>query len=97
MAKRLVLLGRVLLGAVLLLAATYIGDYGLLRYRVSADKSAFGTVTVKELYAVPLKDNKLEYMPGDVEDETCVNSLFPHLGDSPCWYLRKHTRQRVNL
>ncbi len=90
-------LRQLLLAAAVLLAVVYAADYAWLRYRVSADKTAFSVITVKQVYAVPRKDNKLEYMPGDPQDETCVNSLFPHLGDMPCWYLRKHTRQRINL
>jgi hypothetical protein len=88
---------RLLLTAGAFLAVVYAGDYALLRYRVSANSAAFDTVTVKPYYAVPRKDNKLEYLPDDPQDETCVNSLFPHLGDSPCWYLRTHTKQRVDL
>jgi hypothetical protein len=29
--------------------------------------------------------------------QDCVYSLFPHFGDSPCWYLSRHTRQQVNV
>jgi hypothetical protein len=97
MAKLLARLRQVLLIAVLLAAVTYGVDYGILRYRVSANKSAFDTVTVKQVYAVPRNDHKLEYMSGDPQDQTCVNSLFPHLGDPPCWYLRAHTKQRIDL
>jgi hypothetical protein len=28
---------------------------------------------------------------------TCVNSLFPHQGYLPCWYLSKHTDQRTDI
>jgi hypothetical protein len=97
MAKLPVLLWRLLLALGVALAVVYSADYALLRYRVSANKTAFDTVTVKPYYAVPRKDNKLEYLPDDPQDQTCVNSLFPHLGDTPCWYLRTHTKQRINL
>jgi hypothetical protein len=97
MAKLLARLRRLLLALVVALAVVYGADYALLRYRVSTNKTAFDTITVKPYYAVPRKDNKLEYLPDDPQDETCVNSLFPHLGDTPCWYLRTHTKQRINL
>lgn len=97
MAKLLARLRRLSVAAVLFLAITYGVDYALLRYRVSANKAAFDTVTVKQVYAVPRNDHKLEYMSGDPQDQTCVNSLFPHLGDTPCWYLRTHTKQRIDL
>lgn len=89
--------GRWLLAIAVLLVFVYAVDYTVLRYRVSTNKSAFDTVTVKPYYAVPRKDNKIEYLPDDPQDETCVNSLFPHLGDTPCWYLRTHTKQRISL
>jgi len=97
MARSLAGLRRALLAAVILLAVVYAADYALLRYKASANKAAFDTVTVKPYYAVPRKDHKLEYMFDDPRDETCVNSLFPHLGDKPCWYLQTHARQRINL
>jgi hypothetical protein len=97
MAKLRALLRRLLLALVVAVAVVYGADYALLRYRVSANKAAFDTVTVKPYYAVPRKDNKLEYLPDDPQDQTCVNSLFPHFGDTPCWYLRTHTKQRINL
>lgn len=97
MAKLLARLRRVLLAAVVVAAVTYGVDYAVLRYRVSANKAAFDTVTVKQVYAVPRNDHRLEYLAGDPQDQTCVNSLFPHLGDTPCWYLRTHTKQQVDL
>jgi len=27
--------------------------------------------------------------------QTCVRSLFPHLGFSPCWYVNREKLQRV--
>jgi hypothetical protein len=85
---------RILAGAILLLLAVYAGDYAFLRYR----GQPFGTVTVTKIYAVRLKDNKIEYMGGgQPQDVSCVYSLFPHLGRTPCWYLRRHARQRVDM
>jgi hypothetical protein len=26
-----------------------------------------------------------------------VNSLFPHAGDVPCWYLKRHTQQETDI
>ena len=78
-------------------ALAYFGDYGLLRFRIASGKNPFGTVIVTPYYAVPRKDKKIEFMFDDPRDETCVNSLFPHLGDSPCWYLRGHKQKRIDL
>jgi hypothetical protein len=27
----------------------------------------------------------------------CVNALFPHYGDTPCWYMKRHTVIQENL
>jgi len=26
-----------------------------------------------------------------------VRSLFPHFGNPPCWYLRKHTEKQIDI
>ncbi len=87
--KRLLL--RVLLALCLTAALIFVIDAAVLRYRVSANRNAFGTVTVHPYYAFPRKDKKNELIFEDPRDETCVNSLLPHMGDSPCWYLRSHS------
>src|SRR5579875_2429513 len=75
----------------------YLIDYAVLRIRISANHTPFGTVTVHPYYAVPRKDQKMEFMMGDPTDQQCVHSLFPHMGDSPCWYLTKHTDQQIDM
>jgi hypothetical protein len=82
---------------VLAAAAIYVCDYLILRLRVATNHQPFGTVTVHPYYAVPQKDQKTEFLLGDPADQQCVNSLFPHMGDSPCWYLTHHTDQRVDM
>lgn len=86
-----------LLGLVLLTAAAYLIDYAALRLRMATGKTPFGTVKVKPVYAVPQKNHSTEFLPGDAQDQTCVHSLFPHLGDTPCWYLERHTAPEVNM
>ncbi len=91
------LLQRTVIAFVLFTALIYAGDYLLLRYRVATNRQAFGTVTVRPYYAVPQKDHKTEFLFDDPEDQTCVHSLFPHLGDSPCWYLNRNKDQRIDM
>lgn len=88
---------RALLLLVLVAAVAYATDYAILRYRVSTNRSPYSTVTVHPYDVVPRKDHKVEYLPEDPRDETCVNSLFPHMGDSPCWYLVRHKEQAVEF
>jgi hypothetical protein len=85
------LVARALLAVALAAALAFVLDAALLRYRASAKRNAFGTVTVHPYYAFPRKDKKTELMFDDPRDETCANSLFPQMGYSPCWYLRRHT------
>lgn len=87
------MIGLCVLGFVVLYAA----DYLLLRYRVATNRNPYGTVTVQSYYAVPRKDHKTEFLFNDPQDETCVNSLFPHWGDRPCWYLTRNTQKRINM
>ena len=75
----------------------YVCDYLALRFRIPNNREQFGSVMVQRSYAVPLKDRKTEYMFDPPAPQACVNSLFPHFGDPPCWYLRRHTRQQINV
>jgi hypothetical protein len=55
-------------------------------------------VTVTQTYAVPEKDPKKEdYFFQPPVAKTCVNSLLPHFGYPPCWYLARHAKQRVDF
>lgn len=85
------------LSLVILSAAVYAGDYAVLRFRLAKGKRPFGTVTVYRYYAVEEKNLKTEYAFDNSAAVTCVHSLFPHFGCSPCWYLNRHTEQRIDL
>jgi hypothetical protein len=74
----------------------YLGDFLSLRYRIP-NREPYGSVTVRELYAVQLKSKQTEYMFEPPAPQECVNSLFPHFGDPPCWYLRRNTKQQINV
>ncbi len=84
--------------AVLLLTfALYCGDYLSLRYEIPKGRPMFGSVRVDHFQAVPLKNGKNEYDPIGSEQVTCTRSLFPQLGDAPCWWLKRHREQVENL
>jgi len=86
---------RRILGTVLAaLAVIYAADYLSARMR---GPSALGTVQVQPYYAVPLKDGKTEFMLLDPETKTCVKSLAPHFGYSPCWYLDGRKQERKDI
>lgn len=90
------ILRRVLLTAVISVAVLYAGDYLSLKFQLPR-RPQFGSVTVQPYYAVPQKNGKTQFMVDQPRDEACVNSLFPHYGDVPCWYLVRHKSQRINL
>jgi hypothetical protein len=88
---------RILAITALALAVLYAGDYLLLRDRIKKGRDAYGTVQVESYSAVPEKGNKVEFFYNDPETEECVHSLFPHLGDNPCWYASRTSEKRTDL
>jgi hypothetical protein len=88
------ILKRILLAILLAIAAVYGGDGLVAKLRGT---KAFSTVEVQAYYAVPLKNGKTEIMMLDPESRTCVRSLLPHFGYSPCWYLDGRKQQRINM
>lgn len=91
------IVGRWLMRTVLVLAiafaAIYIGDCATFRLRGSPTS----TVTVHQYASVPLKNNKQEFDDIGISDLPCSISLFAQNGESPCWQLRKHTIQIVQM
>lgn len=81
----------------LLVALLYAEDYGRVRYRLFRQQEVFDTVAVTPLYVIHEKGVKLEYQLAPPQNETCVRSLFPHLGFNPCWYVRQHTERRIDI
>jgi hypothetical protein len=93
---------RALAGAVLLAGLVYAGDYLFVRYRMAYPKTgeAFGSVVMERLYAIPQKSGKIDYEFDAQQPEVntpCVHSLFPHLGLSPCWYLKQNSQKPIPM
>lgn len=88
---------RTLVIALVFCSVLYLGDYLSLRFRISKSRAPFGSVTIKSYYAVKQKNGTTEMYFLNPQTETCVHSLFPHLGYLPCWYLSRRTTQRINL
>ena len=91
MAKRIALM------VVGLAALVYAGDYAAVRIPIPKSRAAFATVTVRPYYDVALKSGKSDFYFLDPVQQTCVNSLFPHMGFNPCWYVRSHTHPRIAM
>jgi hypothetical protein len=83
---------RLVLMLVILLGLLYVGDWAVLRMRISRG-TAYGTVQVNQLLATPLKGNKVEYDLMGTVPVTCSRSIFPQQGDPACWWLKRHATQ----
>ncbi len=91
------ILAKIVAALAVLAAAIYGGDYIVLRVRIAKNWNAFGTVEVDRYYSVAEKNNRMEFIPIGTQPETCVHSLFPHMGDEPCWYLVNHAEKQINI
>jgi len=93
---------RILYSLILLLAVAYGFDYASVRRRRSAQKPGdpFDVVTYPHLLAIPLKGNKVDYeldAQSPMESESCVHSLFPHYGYTPCWYVVRRSKRPTQM
>jgi hypothetical protein len=79
------------------LGIAYASDYLSVRYRIPGNREQFGTMTVRRYDAVQEKNGKTEFLFNPPEAQTCVHSLFPHFGYTPCWYLARHAEQRTDI
>jgi hypothetical protein len=85
---------RVIGGIVLLALLVYALDYVVLRLRGS---SGLGSVVVTPFYEIHEKSGKTEFDFKDPVAQPCVNSLFPHTGYEPCWYLERNPQQKIEI
>jgi hypothetical protein len=93
---------RILIGALAALALAYCGDYLFLRLRMFHPKPSdpFESIKSLRILAIPEKNGKTEYEVDAQNPEqtvTCVHSLFPHSGFSPCWYLKPRISQPIRM
>jgi hypothetical protein len=91
-----------LISAIALVAIIYFGDYLAVRLRASYPQlgTAFGSVHMDRVYAIPLKNGSVEYELDARQPEvtvTCVRALFPHLGYQPCWYVRRNSQKPIPM
>jgi hypothetical protein len=83
---------RVLTALFAVIVFSYLGDSLLLRWR----GQPLGTVAVERYDAIPEKNGKTEFAYDQPINQPCVHALFPHRGYQPCWYLTRHSEQRVD-
>jgi hypothetical protein len=80
-------------------AALYVGDYIYFRYRLSkkAPGDPLETIEIRATYAIPHKDGRAEFVFGPKETVTCAHSIFPHMGDAPCWYVERTAQKPIQM
>ena len=83
---------RYLLGAFTALTLLYFADDLALHFR----RDPVGSITVERYDAIPEKNGKTEFAFEQPTAQPCVHAIFPHRGNQPCWYLSRHTQQRIN-
>lgn len=93
---------RSLYALIAIFALVYGYDYASVRRRMSANKQGdpIDVVTYPHLLAIPEKGNKVEYAldaQTPMESQTCVHSLFPHFGYSPCWYVLRQAKTPTQM
>jgi len=89
------ILERTLVATIIALGTLYLADYATLRYRIARGGLAAATGTVTILYGTPLKNGQVDIFWDQPATETCVRSIFPHLGYLPCWYARGHATKLI--
>ena len=95
-------LNRIFLIAVVLLASIYTYDYLSVRRRMDAQKQGdpFDTLVYPRVLAIPQKGNRVEYAldaQSPMESESCVHSLFPHFGYTPCWCVNRRAQSPIPM
>jgi len=93
---------RITAGGLAAFAVLYIGDFLSVRIRAMHPKPADPVESLKSLriLAIPEKNGKTEYEVDALNPEqtvTCVRSLFPHFGYSPCWYVKPRINQPIPM
>ena len=81
------------------LALVWLGDYVSVQHRMAHQTATdpVETMSVRPVYAVSQKDGKEEFDFGDPQSQTCIHSLFPHLGYSPCWYVVRQSQRPIPI
>lgn len=87
---------RSVLGIAAAAALAFVLDYAIFRLRVADNWNPYGSVIVTHYDAIPQKSGKTQLIFDPPAAQTCVNSLFPHDGSLPCWYLRRHSEQQTS-
>jgi hypothetical protein len=97
-----ILAKRILVTILVSLALAFCADYLYVRVRMLHPKPAdpFESIKALRVLAIPEKNGKTEFEVDAQNPEqtvTCVHSLFPHFGYSPCWYVKPRINQPIPM
>jgi len=90
MGRLLRILWRWSLLLLLLVALFAAGEDAVLRYRLQRGAGSAVLDHVTTYDAAEMKNGRVEIYFDHPEIRECVHSVFPHFGDPPCWYVRRH-------
>ena len=91
------ILKRIAITAVAAIALVYVGDTLSVWHRMSKHTAndPLTTLTTQPIIEIPHKDGRAEIVLGQSQTQTCVRSLFPHSGYSPCWYVARQNQSPI--
>src|SRR4051812_9697098 len=78
-----------LLAAALLL---WLADWAVWRVR-ARQGGGYDTVVVNQILLTPLKNHRMKADEQNTMAQPCARALFPHGGNDPCWWLRRHATE----
>ena len=85
-----------ILRVVLAIGVTYSLDF-LSALAGVPSRPRYATITINRFFFVNEKFNKFSYSPIPSLEEKCVNALLPHFDARPCWYVKRHTTQTIDI
>lgn len=102
MSRRFLFVKRFLAAVAMAGGLLFLGDAVSVRLRVSHPRpgNPFESFTTSRVLAIQEKNGKTEYQLDQVQPQetvTCVHSLFPHYGYSPCWYVKQRLQQPIPM
>ncbi len=78
-----------------LILILYASDFAWFGYREWKPKPKDPLETLTFYYATSMKNGRVEIFYDQPQTQTCVHSLFPHAGYTPCWYLNRSDIKRI--
>jgi hypothetical protein len=68
------------------------GDWAIWHIRVHHG-TGYSSVQVTQLLLTPLKNHRVKADAEGTIAQPCARAIFPHGGQDPCWWLRRHATQ----